>query len=128
MSPHTAAALRAEPKRLTTRDVAKEVTRTKVLVAAKTCFSTLGYEVTTIRGIAHAAGMSTGAVFASFSGKVELYEAVYGHAPISPEAGRELLAALRGVMAVADRKTDEFDAARAAIAGNNILDAVTARA
>jgi hypothetical protein len=28
----------------------------------------------------------------------------------------ELLAALKGVLAVADRKTDEFDAARAAIA------------
>lgn len=31
-------------------------------------------------------------------------------------AAPELLAALKGVVAVADRKTDEFDAARAAIA------------
>jgi redox-sensitive bicupin YhaK (pirin superfamily) len=32
------------------------------------------------------------------------------------EAARAMLAALKGVVRVADRKTDEFDAARAAIA------------
>lgn len=35
---------------------------------------------------------------------------------INPEAVKDMLAALKGVLAVADRKTKEFDAARAVIA------------
>lgn len=78
------------------RTEAKAATRGKVLEAARRCFDAVGYEAATIRDIAARAGLSTGAVFANFAGKADLYLAVYGHAPISPEQGRELLAMIAG--------------------------------
>jgi AcrR family transcriptional regulator len=80
----------------TTRQVAKAGTRAKVIEAARVCFGTLGYERATIRDIARKVEMSTGAVFASLSGKIELYSAVYGHPPLTPEQGRQLVAVLKG--------------------------------
>ena len=44
--------------------------------AARALFSERGYEAATIRDIAKGAGMSTGAVFANFQDKAELFEAV----------------------------------------------------
>lgn len=44
--------------------------------AARTLFSERGYDAATIRDIARGAGMSTGAVFANFQDKAELFEAV----------------------------------------------------
>lgn len=77
------------------RKLAKASSRDKIVASAKTCFQTLGYERAVIRDIAHTAGMSTGAVFSNFSGKADLYQEVYGHPPVSPEAARDLLAALQ---------------------------------
>jgi AcrR family transcriptional regulator len=57
----------------TRRALAKQQTRAKVLEAARTLFSEQGYEGATIRDIAAAAGMSTGAVFANFSDKSDLF-------------------------------------------------------
>lgn len=71
----------------------------KVLEAAGVCFRTTGYERTTIRDIARMAEMSTGAIFASWSGKAALYRDVMGHPPLSPELGRALLLAGRSVVA-----------------------------
>src|SRR3546814_6547492 len=51
----------------TRRTLAKQQTRAKVLAAARRLFSEEGYEGATIRDIAAAAGMSTGAVFATRS-------------------------------------------------------------
>jgi AcrR family transcriptional regulator len=51
-------------------------TRAKVMSAARSLFSEHGYEAATIRDIARAAGMSTGAVFANFQDKSDLFEAV----------------------------------------------------
>lgn len=82
---------------MTKRQEAKAVTREKVLKAGRTCFGAYGYERATIRDIAATAGMSTGAVFASFADKAALYEAVHGHAPVSPEAGASMLKALREI-------------------------------
>ena len=65
----------AEP-RLNRRQAAKIRTRQKVLDAARTLFAERGYEPATIRDIAKGAGMSTGAVFANFQDKAELFEAV----------------------------------------------------
>jgi len=62
--------------RLNRRQVAKERTRQKVLDAARGLFAERGYEPATIRDIAKGAGMSTGAVFANFQDKAELFEAV----------------------------------------------------
>jgi AcrR family transcriptional regulator len=55
------------------RTVAKQRTREKIVAAAAALFSERGYEGATIRDIAKAAGMSTGAVFASFSDKSDLF-------------------------------------------------------
>lgn len=81
----------AETPRLNRRQQAKAVTRQKVLDAARALFAAEGgYEAATIRSIAKAAGMSTGAVFASFDDKIALYREIYGHPPITPEVGRRL--------------------------------------
>lgn len=66
------------PQKLTRRAMAKQQTRQKVLEAAREMFIERGYEGATIRDIARAAGMSTGAVFASFTDKPELFDAILG--------------------------------------------------
>ena len=55
------------------RALAKQRTREKIVSAAKLLFAERGYEGATIRDIAKAAGMSTGAVFASFTDKADLF-------------------------------------------------------
>jgi AcrR family transcriptional regulator len=60
----------------TRRALAKQQTRTKVLAAARKLFSEEGYEGATIRDIAAAAGMSTGAVFANFADKSDLFQEI----------------------------------------------------
>jgi AcrR family transcriptional regulator len=55
------------------RALAKQRTREKILTAAKSLFAERGYEGATIRDIAREAGMSTGAVFASFTDKSDLF-------------------------------------------------------
>lgn len=64
------------PQKMTRRAMAKQQTREKVLQAARELFIERGYEGATIRDIARAAGMSTGAVFASFADKTELFDAI----------------------------------------------------
>jgi AcrR family transcriptional regulator len=66
----------AQVKVPTRRALAKQQTRTKVLSAARQLFSEQGYEGATIRDIAAAAGMSTGAVFASFADKSDLFREI----------------------------------------------------
>ena len=60
----------------TRRALAKQATRLKVLTAARHLFSEQGYEGATIRDIAAAAGMSTGAVFANFTDKSDLFREI----------------------------------------------------
>lgn len=60
----------------TRRALAKQQTRIKVLAAARQLFSEQGYEGATIRDIAAAAGMSTGAVFANFTDKSDLFREI----------------------------------------------------
>ena len=60
----------------TRRALAKQQTRAKVLAAARNLFSEHGYEGATIRDIAAAAGMSTGAVFANFRDKSDLFREI----------------------------------------------------
>lgn len=82
------------PRRETSRDRAKAATAQKILQAARTLFEDVGFEAATIRDIAAKAAMSTGAVFANYEDKVDLYRTIYGHPPITPEVGRMMLAAL----------------------------------
>lgn len=79
------------------RDLQKAKTREKVIKAATVEFQAGGFDATTMRDIAKTAGVSTGAIFASFRDKEELYREVFGHAPYTAEQGRTLASALRGV-------------------------------
>ncbi|MGX1587313.1 TetR/AcrR family transcriptional regulator [Brevundimonas diminuta] len=81
--------------KLNKRQLAKAATRAKVIAAAQNLFFSVGFEAATIRDIAEDAGMSTGAVFANFKDKADLYRAVYGHDPLTPEQGLRLAQALR---------------------------------
>jgi AcrR family transcriptional regulator len=58
------------------RAQSKLKTRRRVLDAARELFMDRGYEAATIRDIASTAGLSTGAVFASFVDKTDLFNAV----------------------------------------------------
>lgn len=82
----------------TRRAVAKQQTRAKVLAAARRLFSEHGYEGATIRDIAAAAGMSTGAVFANFTDKSDLFlEIMAQDMGALTESMREAAAKGRGV-------------------------------
>jgi len=72
----TAVTGEARVKGPTRRALAKQQTRNKVIAAARKLFSENGYEGATIRDIAAAAGMSTGAVFANFSDKSDLFREI----------------------------------------------------
>ncbi|HEY3798620.1 MAG TPA: TetR family transcriptional regulator [Caulobacteraceae bacterium] len=74
------------------RALAKQRTREKILTAATLLFSEHGYDGATIRDIAKAAGMSTGAVFASFADKSDLFGEIV--AAESKALEQEMLAAL----------------------------------
>jgi len=65
-----AAATTGQPNQ---RALAKQRTREKILAAARRLFAERGYGGATIRDIAKTAGMSTGAVFASFTDKADLF-------------------------------------------------------
>ncbi len=62
--------------RLNRRQQAKNRTYKKVLDTARDLFMEKGYEKATIRDIATGANMSTGAVFANFKNKADLFMAV----------------------------------------------------
>lgn len=84
-------------QKLNRRQAAKVRTRQKVLDAARDLFSERGYDPATIRDIAKGAGMSTGAVFANFQDKAELFEAVLAeHMERLTEVVRAAAAAERG--------------------------------
>lgn len=78
----------------TYRQRKKRETRQKLLTIAEIEFKRIGYEAASMRAIAGAAGFSTGAIFANWNGKADLYREIYGHDPITPEQGRKLVTAL----------------------------------
>lgn len=83
---------------MTKRDDDKARTRTKIMTAARACFEGRGYEATTMRDIAKAAQMSTGAIFANWPGKEELFRAVMGRWPVSQEEGAQAVQHLRNML------------------------------
>lgn len=97
------------PAKLTRRALAKQRTRERVLSAARRLFTERGYEGATIRDIAQAAGMSTGAVFASFADKSELfdeilttdYEAIYAQMQQAGQNAQSVDEGVIGMFAVA---------------------------
>lgn len=91
------------------RQEAKLRTRAKILATAKGLFETSGYEAATIRKIADAAGMSTGAVFAHWPDKEAVYLEAFGHPPVTPETGRAALIALGYVLGAFENKSVSGD-------------------
>jgi AcrR family transcriptional regulator len=63
----------ADAQPMTRRALSKMRTRRQLLDAAKRLFNERGYDAATVREIAAAAGLSTGAVFASFTDKADLF-------------------------------------------------------
>jgi AcrR family transcriptional regulator len=113
------------PAKLTRRALAKQRTRERVLSAARQLFSERGYEGATIRDIAQAAGMSTGAVFASFADKSELfdeiltadYEVIFAQMSEAARAGATVDESLLGIFGVAYRfHLEQLPLLRASIA------------
>ena len=96
-APHTFA---NDVRPLTRRAMAKMRTRQALLQAGKQLITERGYEDATVRDIARAAGMSTGAVFANFSDKADLF------AEILSTEYETLASILRGVP-VDDRPVPE---------------------
>ncbi|WP_304170199.1 TetR/AcrR family transcriptional regulator [Phenylobacterium aquaticum] len=99
---HVSGALSGDPesgvKIPTRRALAKQQTRAKVLAAARRLFSECGYEGATIRDIATEAGMSTGAVFANFTDKSDLFrEIMFSDMATLAETMREAASRGRGV-------------------------------
>lgn len=80
------------------RAAAKALTRGKVLLSAKAVFEARGFSAATVRDIAANANLSTGAIFAHFSGKEALFTAAMGKpAPTAAmtDASPDMLEALR---------------------------------
>lgn len=79
--------------KLNRRQAAKVATRAKLLQAARTLWAPAGsYEPVTIRVIAASAGVSTGAIFANWSGKEDLWREAMGYEPpVDSTEVRELL-------------------------------------
>ena len=69
-------ALQAQHQPAGRRAAAKALTREKLLQSAKRLFMTHGYDGATMRDIATDAGLSTGAVFANFADKADLFNEV----------------------------------------------------
>lgn len=59
----------------------KVSTRTRLLAHAEALFTARGYDAVGMRDVAAAAGVSTGAIFANFAGKDELWEAAMRRKP-----------------------------------------------
>lgn len=78
------------PKPADRRQAAKATTRVRILAAARALFEAGSYADATIRSIARAAGMSTGAVFATVPDKAALWTAVYGGPPPSDQIADEI--------------------------------------
>lgn len=79
------------------RQLQKSRTRQRLLIAARVLFERQDYESVTMRGIAKAADVSTGAIFNNWPGKAEVYREAMGHAPITPAQGRKLFATLEAL-------------------------------
>ncbi len=75
------------------RQLAKAATREKLIIVARALWDEPGsYEAATIRVIAKAAGMSTGAIFANFVGKEDLWREAMGYEPpVDSAAVRQVL-------------------------------------
>lgn len=72
--------MRSEPRRLGRPPASDSAaTRDRLLSVARAKFAELGYQSATNKGIADAAGITTGAIYHYFGSKRDLYGAVFDH-------------------------------------------------
>lgn len=99
--------------RLNKRQASKAATRAHILATATDLFGRMTYRTVTIRRIAKAAGFSTGAVFANFKDKDDLWRVAMKSEPPKDSAitraAPAMLDALRGLIAVRPRDWNEGD-------------------
>lgn len=76
----------------TKRQDAKAATRAKLIKVAKAAFHHGGYDSVTMREVAKAAGVSTGAIFANFADKADLFQQAMGEKAPDVEAFLKLVA------------------------------------
>jgi AcrR family transcriptional regulator len=85
------------------RVAAKAATRARVIAAATRRWAKPGtYEIEGIREIAAEAGMSTGAIFANFASKADLWREVMGYEP--PVDGPEVRQLLQSLAVAGEQK------------------------
>lgn len=96
-------------KRPTARDRAKAATRAKLLLTARAVFERDGYEAATIRSIAAAANVSTGAIFNCWAAKDALFAEIFGYQA-------QALRIAETALALAGRPWAESEAAERAVA------------
>lgn len=98
---------------LNRRQQGKVRTRATILAVAADQFRTRTYEGATIRAIAAAAGLSTGAVFSGWKDKADLWREAMGCEPPGDNAvtraAPQLLSALRGLVAVRPADWDDAE-------------------
>lgn len=87
------------------RSARKVATRALMLSVATRLFAASGYDAVTMRGIARAAGRSTGSIFANWRDKDALFAEAMGRPHLTDERGASLLAELQ---ALAPSKADEL--------------------
>jgi len=68
-------------KPMNRRDLAKRATKEKALTAARNAFGSMDYNAASIRTLAKSMGMSTGAIFANFESKADLWRQAMGCEP-----------------------------------------------
>src|ERR1700727_3309195 len=95
------------PPRPGSRAEQRRRTEARILDAATTVFVADGYERTTIRAVASAAGVDAGLVMHYFGSKQELYRRVIDAAPVPEVSGTPEEAAEQMLAALAGRLADE---------------------
>lgn len=91
------------------RQAAKVRTAAQVAQAARALFIENGYDATTMRDIAKACGKSTGAIFANYTDKQELFVATMGRKPVAEAQGHQAMILLRALVSAPITDGDYVD-------------------
>jgi AcrR family transcriptional regulator len=81
---------KSDTYRFSARHAAKVVTHDLLIVTARRLFRDQGFGQVTLRAIAHAAGLSTGAVLSHFRTKEEVWKAAIGGPPPDYPAAEQI--------------------------------------
>lgn len=88
------------------RATKKAANRQRIIETARHMITSIELSATTLRDVAAAASLSTGAIFANFRDKRELYQAAFNHDPINQEMAERVHRRAPQLMALLDRCDD----------------------